>query len=132
MELLEPQPLQRAVDDRLDVLRPDFGQPAQIRHELGMHADPVSHRAPAPLAQISDEGADHLLDAGIDIGTVESGDARIQKGFHIRDRRCAIHRAMIPGELPTALDHAGDRMIGAQMRGLDAHGLVSSSLLSAQ
>ena len=58
------------------------------------------------------EIADHLLDAGIVIGAVEGRDAGFDEGRHVAHRLIARDRAVAAGEVPAALEEAGDRIAG--------------------
>jgi len=59
-------------------------------------------------------GADQLLDAGIDVGAVERGDARLGRGEEIVNRGIPIDPAMAAGQLPAAADHPGDAVAGTK------------------
>ena len=65
-----------------------------------------------PPGVIRAESADQLLDAGIDVGAVESEDAGVAEGGEIGDRQAAIEVAVPAGELPAAADDARDLVAG--------------------
>ena len=68
--------------------------------------------APAAVGNLLAEFADQLLDAGINIGAIESNDAGVVERREIIHRRRAIHRPMAAGELPAAADHPRDLIAG--------------------
>jgi len=102
-QLLQAQPFQRPVDDRLDAGGRDRLQPVQVGHQLGVHLDRVGRLPAAVPAHALDEVADHLLHADIDVGAVEGGDASVEEAFHVGDRPCAVHGAVAARQLPAAL-----------------------------
>ena len=64
------------------------------------------------------EAADQDLDILVDVGAIESRDARFDERRHVDDRLTVIDCAMVTGELPAALDDAGNVVA---RRNLDAH-----------
>jgi hypothetical protein len=83
--------------------------------------DAIRHLRPPPLADIGDEGADHLLHALVDVGAVKGGDPGVQKRLHIRNRLGGAHLAMVAGQLPATFQHPGNPVPGAQVYGFHAH-----------
>ena len=75
----------------LDIGLVDARQHVEIGHELGVDADAGERLRAAQFAVARAEGADQLLDAGIDVGAVEGGDAGIGEGDHVAHRIIA-HR----------------------------------------
>ena len=83
-------------------------------------------RAPALRAispcDLGAEFADQLLDAGIDVGAVESGDAGLEERHEVLDGGRAVDGAVAAGELPAAAYDAGDLVAGAKRdRGYRLH-----------
>src|SRR3954447_6097639 len=72
------------------------------------------------------ERADHLLDAGIDVGAIESGHAGIDEGGHVADRLAGVDVPMSASELPAASQQAGNAISGREFDGLDGHSAGSS------
>ena len=87
---LHAEALERTVDDALDVRSVHGGQLVEVRHELGVDAQPG--RVPGV---VSPEAADQLLDAGVDVRAVEGGDARVDEGRHVADRPVRIDLAVV-------------------------------------
>ena len=113
--------MQRAVDDPLDLVRPDVVEPAKIRHQLGVDDDAAGCLGATATADVGDEGADHILDTPVDVGAVERGDTGVEKRLHVGDRLLGANLAVIARQLPAALDDAGDAMTRAQVGGFDGH-----------
>src|SRR5215213_10406746 len=67
------------------------------------------------------KGADHLLDARVDVRAVERGDACVDEGGHVTNRFLGIDVAVPAGELPAALQETGDAVTGREFGGLDGH-----------
>ena len=96
---------------RDDVRSRVCGQPIEIRHVLGVHL----HRTASPRAPRIQPAADERLDAGVNVRAVERGDAGVRKAIHVRHRVTALDRSVAAGQLPSALDQAGDRIPGRQL-----------------
>src|SRR5687767_8403076 len=79
-----------------------------------MDLDAVQRLLPALVAVARPELADQFLDAGIDVGAVEGGDAGIGEGHHVTGRIVADGRAVAAGQLPAAADHARDVIAGRE------------------
>jgi hypothetical protein len=90
-----------------------------------VHDNLVSHRAPAPAPQITNEISDHFLDTYIDIGAIKGRDPSVDKRFHIANRFGAVHRPMITRQLPTTSDNTGNHMAGAQRCCCNTHFVFS-------
>ena len=92
------------------------GSMVEVGHEFGVHLDAVERRL-AALHRGSAGGSAPIsvLDAGIDVGAVEGGDAGIGEGGHVAERRRrASTGAMAAGELPAAADDARDVVAGRE------------------
>ncbi len=79
------------------------------------------------LLQSRPEGADQRLDAGVDVGAIEGGEAGVEGGLEGVEGRCLLDRPVAAGELPVAADHARDRVAGAEFGLLDHRGPQSGS-----
>ena len=77
-----------------------------------MDLDVVQRNPPAGSDEPGAKPADLFLDAGIDVGAIESGDAGIDKSDHVGNRLIRIHRAMVAGKLPATLDDRRDEIGG--------------------
>ena len=117
VEPFDAEPAQRGIDRLLDVRA---GQPRQqllIRRVLG--GDPQPSRE---LRIFAAERAYRVLDADVVIGTVERVDAGLDEAAHVLDRLVDRSRPAVPGgELPVALGHPRDRVVGRQRDRLDVH-----------
>ena len=111
VEPVELQPAQRLVDDAFDIALVDALQHVEVGHELGVHLDARERFLAAQIAVAQAEAADQLLDAGVDVGAVEGGDAGVGEGDHVGDRIVALHRAVAGGELPAAADDARNLVV---------------------
>jgi hypothetical protein len=127
---LDLQPLQRAINDGFDLVGADVRQAAEIRNQLGVHDNLIGNFRPATAAHISDELADHLFNAGVNVRAIERGDAGVQERFHIGDGLVRLHLAVIASELPPALDHPRNRVPGTQLSGFNTHSWLSRPWLS--
>ena len=108
VEALAPEARKGAVDHPGDRAPIDSGQRSEVRHVLGVDPDPGGRR-PAPRGgEPGEEGPDHLLDPGVDVGAVEGDDAGVDEGGHVRHRPLGLHRAVVARELPATLDEARD------------------------
>jgi hypothetical protein len=52
--------------------------------------------------------SDQLFNAGVDVGTIESGDTFLDESGHVVQRLRRVDCAMVAGEMPAALDDARD------------------------
>src|SRR4051812_10748821 len=103
------QPLQRAIHNALDMSRIDPAELRQIGHELRVHT-----RARRQGRMSAPEFADHRLDAGVDVGAVESRDAGFDKSRHVTIDSVRIYGAVITRELPAALDDPRDLIMRSE------------------
>ena len=87
-----------------------------------MHAQAVRRLGAARRDEPRPHRAIELLDAGIDVGAVESEDAGVESGDEIVDGAFPIDRAMAAGELPAAADDARNRVSGGKFVGFDDSG----------
>ena len=79
-----------------------------------MDADAGEGLRAAQVGIAAAEGADQILDAGVDVGAVEGGDAGVGEGDHVRDGVARVDRAVAAGHLPAAADDAGDFVVGRE------------------
>ena len=114
-----PSRASEPVDDRLDVGLPERRQPVEIGHELGMDLQRAGGLDTPPGREPRPEGADQRLDAGVDVGTVEGGEAGVERRLHRVERLGLGDRAMAAGELPVAADDSGDRVAGPELNRVD-------------
>ena len=73
-----------------------------------------SASSPRRSAVARAERADQLLDAGIDVGAVEGGDAGVGEGDHVAHRIVAHRLAVAGGKLPAAADDARNLVAGGK------------------
>ena len=78
----------------------------EIRHALGVHLDPGGGVGAAPLTQARQIPPDQRFDSRVDIRAVERGDARIDEGLHVGERRLDVHGTMAARQLPSALQQS--------------------------
>ena len=69
-----------------------------------MHSQLARLRRVLPL-----ELADQFLNAGVDVGTIETRDAGVDEACHVALGRRAIDRAVTAGEVPATLYDARHR-----------------------
>ena len=103
VEPLDAEPQERAIDDALDVRPVHGGQLVEVGHELGVHPE-----AGGVIGTLPPEAADQLLDAGVDVGAVEGGDAGLDEGRHVADGLRGVDVTVVAGQLPAALDEPRD------------------------
>ena len=99
IQSFQPQAHERAVDAPFDVRGVDFRQHVQVGNELRVNLHVLGQpriKRPKP--------ADQRFDPGIDVGAIESGDARLHEGGHIVHRLLRIDDSMVSGEVPSSLD----------------------------
>ena len=79
---------------------------------------------------VAAEVSDQLFDARIDVGAIEGGDAGFDEGGHVALSGSGINRAVAAGQVPAALDDAGDvKAVASAMRGIisDSHSVAVTS-----
>ena len=67
--------------------------------------------------------ADHLLDASVDVRTVECRDARFHEDGHVPDGLGTIDAAMATGQMPAALDQTRNVETRFNLKSLNTHDL---------
>ena len=60
------------------------------------------------------EVADELLDAGVNVRTIEGGDAGVDEQCHVLDGLMVVNRAVIPGDMPSSLEESRRTLAVAQ------------------
>ena len=80
---------------------------AEIGDELRVHL-----KARREVGPRRAEPPDEVLHAGVDVGAVERGDARLDERGHVSDRVFGVHRPMATSEVPPTLDDARDVVPG--------------------
>src|SRR5271157_6041332 len=103
IELLQAKPQQGAINDGLHVTAVDGGQVSQIRDELGEDLN-----ASGVFGVMAAKVPDQLLDAGVDVGAIERGDAGLDEGSHVVLRGDRVNGAVAAGQVPATFDDAGD------------------------
>ncbi len=133
MELDEVEPVhaeasERAVDDGLDVGPAQRGQQVEIGHVFGVDSDFLKRPEASALGVGAAEGTHDVLDTGIDVRTIEGGDAGIGRGDQVLDRVGAVDGTVPAGELPAAAQHARNVVVVGQTEALHASPRSKSAL----
>lgn len=87
------------------------GQPfqlVQVGDAFRMDADPRQGLGAVPVGIFSAEAADDLLDAGINVSAVKTGDPLLGGGKPLLDRLGLFYGAVSTRQLPPTEDHAGN------------------------
>src|SRR3954454_7390929 len=94
VETLHAQAAERLLDDGPDVAPGDRSELGEIRHDLGVDPQRVQRLGAALRGKGRAEIAVEVLDAHVDVGAVEGGDAGIEGRDQVLDRDGPVDRAV--------------------------------------
>ena len=116
IEPFQREPPQRSVDHGAHMRFGDHRQDVEVGHEFGVDLDAGQRLGPVTVPVAAAERADQLLDAGVDVGAVESRDAGLAEAARSAMAACRSIDAVAAGELPAAADDPRNLIARAKLQ----------------
>ena len=121
IELFQPKPRQRGFNTLRNIGPRQRFELAEIRHEFGVHLDPVQRLGTPDSFVLLPESTNQRFHAGVNIGAIKRRNPGVGKGNHVLDPGLPVDFAMPARQLPTALDNARDPVPRREVKCLHCH-----------